>query len=198
MSKTDFILKRIFDVSFSSVGIIIFSPVIILCWIVAAIETRSNGFFVHKRAGRYGNIIHVYKIKTMHPSAAVLSSIASNNVAFITKSGTLFRKYKLDELPQLFNVLGGSMSFVGPRPDVPYYAEHLEGSDRTILLMRPGITGPASIKYKNEEALLSAVDDPVFYNDTVIWPDKVRINKEYFANYSMLADIKYIVQTFFK
>jgi lipopolysaccharide/colanic/teichoic acid biosynthesis glycosyltransferase len=90
------------------------------------------------------------------------------------------------------------MSIVGPRPDVPNYADQLEGDDRLILLLRPGITGPASIKYKDEEALLSAADDPVLYNDTIIWPDKVRINKEYFANYSLSADIKYIVQTFFK
>jgi lipopolysaccharide/colanic/teichoic acid biosynthesis glycosyltransferase len=98
----------------------------------------------------------------------------------------------------LFNVLAGSMSIVGPRPDVPDYADQLQGSDRVILLLRPGITGPASIKYKNEEALLSAANDPVLYNDTVIWPDKVRINKEYFTQYSLMADIKYIMQTFLK
>jgi lipopolysaccharide/colanic/teichoic acid biosynthesis glycosyltransferase len=197
MSRYDFLLKRIFDIFFSSIGIAVFLPLICICWLVAAIDTRSNGFFIHKRVGRHGRIINVYKIKTMYASNGIRSPIASNNLAVITKSGTFFRKYKLDELPQLFNVLGGSMSLVGPRPDVPDYADQLQGSDRLILLLRPGITGPASIKYKNEEDLLSAADDPVLYNDTVIWPDKVRINKEYFMGYSLFADIKYIMQTFF-
>ena len=134
----------------------------------------------------------------MYPSNGRRSPITANNISSITRSGAFFRKYKLDELPQLFNVLSGSMSFVGPRPDVPSYADQLKGSDRIILRLRPGITGPASIKYKDEEALLSAVEDPVLYNDTVIWPDKVRINKEYYDRYSLLADIKYIVQTLLK
>jgi lipopolysaccharide/colanic/teichoic acid biosynthesis glycosyltransferase len=198
MSKTDFWSKRIFDIFFSSIGIAIFWPLIILCWIVAAVDTRSNGFFIHERVGRHGCIINVYKIKTMYASDGLRSPIASNNISSMTKSGFFFRKYKLDELPQLFNVLSGSMSIVGPRPDVPGYADQLEGSDRLILLLRPGITGPASIKYKNEEALLSAADDAVLYNDTIIWPDKVRINKQYFMDYSLLSDIKYIMQTFFQ
>lgn len=198
MSNTDFLLKRIFDILFSLAGIAVFLPLIVLCWTIAAIETRSNGFFIHKRVGRHGGIIYVCKIKTMYQSNGSRSPIASNNISSITRSGAVFRKYKLDELPQLFNVLLGSMSVVGPRPDVPDYADQLEGSDRLILLLRPGITGPASIKYKNEEALLSAAEDPVRYNDTVIWPDKVRINKEYFIKYSLLDDIKYIMQTFLK
>jgi lipopolysaccharide/colanic/teichoic acid biosynthesis glycosyltransferase len=198
MSKSDHVLKRIFDIFFSVVGIVILWPVILLCWIVAAIETRSNGFFIHKRVGRNGDLIGVCKIKTMYVSKGERSPIASKNTASITKSGAFFRKYKLDELPQLFNVMAGSMSFVGPRPDVPSYADQLEGSDRIILQVRPGITGPASLKYKDEEALLSTAADPVWYNDKIIWPDKVRINKEYIMNYSLLVDVKYIMQTFFK
>jgi lipopolysaccharide/colanic/teichoic acid biosynthesis glycosyltransferase len=195
MSKSDFLLKRLFDIFFSLFLIAIFCPVIFVCWIVAALETRSNGFFIHKRVGRHGRIIHVYKIKTMYESNGERSPIASNNASFITKSGAFFRKSKLDELPQLFNVILGTMSMVGPRPDVPDYADQLKGSDRIILLLRPGITGPASIKYKNEEAILSSVDDPNAYNDTVIWPDKVSINKAYFVKYSLMADMRYIVQT---
>jgi lipopolysaccharide/colanic/teichoic acid biosynthesis glycosyltransferase len=198
MTRSDFLLKRVFDILFSLVGIAIFFPLILLCWAVAAIETRSNGFFIHKRVGRYGSIINVYKIKTMYQCRGVRSPIASENISAITKSGAIFRKFKLDELPQLFNVLSGSMSVVGPRPDVPDYADQLKGSDRIILLLRPGITGPASIKYRNEEAILSASEDPVLYNDTVIWPDKVSINKEYFTKYSLLADIRYILQTFIR
>jgi lipopolysaccharide/colanic/teichoic acid biosynthesis glycosyltransferase len=198
MSTSDRVLKRIFDIFFSAVGIVILWPVILLCWAVAAIDTRSNGFFIHKRVGRNGKLISVYKIKTMYVSKGARSPIASENTASITKSGAFFRKYKLDELPQLFNVMAGSMSFVGPRPDVPSYADQLEGNDRIILQVRPGITGPASLKYKDEEVLLSAAADPVWYNDKIIWPDKVRINKEYILNYSLLDDVKYIMQTFFK
>lgn len=195
MSKTDFLLKRIFDIFFSIIGLIILWPVIFLCWLIAAIDTRSNGFFIQKRVGQNGMIINVYKIKTMYMTNNPRSPITTNNIASITKSGFFFRKYKLDELPQLFNVLAGAMSFVGPRPDVPGYADRLEGNDRIILLLRPGITGPASIKYKNEELLLLSSDDPVLYNDNVIWPDKVKINKEYFLNYSLLGDLNYILQT---
>jgi lipopolysaccharide/colanic/teichoic acid biosynthesis glycosyltransferase len=134
----------------------------------------------------------------MYPSEVERSPLASNNLASITRSGTLFRKYKLDELPQLLNVLVGSMSIVGPRPDVPGYADHLAGDDKIILSLRPGITGPASIKYRNEESILQNADDPISYNDKIIWPDKVRINKEYIKNYSLLLDIKYILLTFLR
>lgn len=198
MSTFDFFLKRTFDVFFSIIGLAVLFPIILICWIVAAVETRSNGFFIHERIGRHGSIIKVYKIKTMYPTRGERSPIASNNISSITRSGAFFRKYKLDELPQLFNVLSGSMSIVGPRPDVPNYADQLKGSDRIILRLRPGITGPASIKYKDEEAILSAAADPVSYNDTIIWPDKVRINKDYYERYSFLADMKYIIQTFLK
>lgn len=198
MSKSDLFWKRIFDISAASVAIVIFSPLILLCWIIAALETRSNGFFIHKRIGRHGRVINVYKIKTMYESALVRSPITTSNISSVTKSGRIFRRLKLDELPQLFNVLLGTMSFVGPRPDVPEYAGQLQGTDRMILLMRPGITGPASIKYKNEEMILSTAVDPVLFNDTIIWPDKIRINKEYFLNYSFLTDMKYILQTFLK
>lgn len=198
MSPSNFIIKRAFDLILACIGIILFTPLMLLCWIAASIDTRSNGLFVHKRIGRHGAIIHVYKIRTMHSRGVVLSSIASENMARISKTGAFFRRYKLDELPQLFNVLWGSMSFVGPRPDVPNYADRLEGEDRIILRMRPGITGPASIKYKNEEAILLAADDPVKLNDTVIWPDKVSINKRYYQNYSFSADIRYILQTLIK
>jgi lipopolysaccharide/colanic/teichoic acid biosynthesis glycosyltransferase len=131
----------------------------------------------------------------MYPGDSQRSPIASKNFSSISRSGRFFRKYKLDELPQLFNVLLGSMSLVGPRPDVPGYADRLQGDDRVVLLLRPGITGPASIKYKDEESILAAVDDPESYNDRIIWPDKVRINREYVANYSLLRDLRYIVHT---
>lgn len=186
-----------FDIVTSLLGLVLAMPVIGICWIVAAIETRSNGFFIQKRIGRHGRPIRVCKIKTMYSSQSKRSPIASDNISSVTRSGAFFRKYKIDELPQLFNVLLGNMSIVGPRPDVPGYADTLTGSDRIILSLRPGITGPASIKYKNEETVLADVDDPAFYNDRIIWPDKVRINKEYAQNYSFWRDMKYIMQTIF-
>ncbi|WP_413671807.1 sugar transferase [Massilia cellulosiltytica] len=197
MSKADILFKRAFDIVASLAGVLLLAPVIVLCWLVATIDTRSNGFFIQKRIGRHGRVIRVCKIKTMYPSDTQRSPIASRNLASISQSGRLLRKYKLDELPQLFNVLAGSMSFVGPRPDVPGYADRLQGEDRIILSLRPGITGPASIKYKDEEIILAAVDDPETYNDRIIWPDKVRINREYFNNYSLLRDLRYIFHTIF-
>jgi lipopolysaccharide/colanic/teichoic acid biosynthesis glycosyltransferase len=197
MSKADILFKRAFDIVASLAGLLLLAPVILLCWLVAAIETRSNGFFIQKRIGRHGRIIRVCKIKTMYPGDTRRSPIASRNLASISQSGRILRKYKLDELPQLFNVLAGSMSFVGPRPDVPGYADRLQGDDRIILSLRPGITGPASIKYKDEEAILASVDDPETYNDRIIWPDKVKINLEYFNNYSLLRDLRYIFYTIF-
>ena len=195
MSRTDILFKRAFDIVASLAGLLLLAPVIFLCWLVATIDTRSNGFFIQERIGRHGRVFRVCKIKTMCPGDSKRSPIASRNIASISKSGRFFRKYKLDELPQLFNVLIGSMSFVGPRPDVPGYADRLQGGDRIILSLRPGITGPASIKYKDEESILAAVDDPEAYNDRVIWPDKVRINREYFNNYSLLGDLRYIFHT---
>lgn len=109
--------------------------------------------------------------------------------------GRLFRRLKIDELPQLWNVLVGDMSFVGPRPDVPGFADRLEGRERLLLSIRPGITGPATIKYRNEEEILERQSDPETYNREVIWPDKVRINLEYIANWRMADDLKYIWQT---
>jgi lipopolysaccharide/colanic/teichoic acid biosynthesis glycosyltransferase len=197
MSKADILFKRAFDIVASLAGLLLLAPVILLCWLVAAIETRSNGFFIQKRIGRHGRIIRVCKIKTMYPGDTRRSPISSRNLASISQSGRILRKYKLDELPQLFNVLAGSMSFVGPRPDVPGYADRLQGEDRIILSLRPGITGPASIKYKDEEAILASVDDPETYNDRIIWPDKVKINLEYFNNYSLLRDLRYIFYTIF-
>lgn len=116
----------------------------------------------------------------------------------ITPLGVRLRKYKLDELPELWNVLKGDMSFVGPRPDVPEYADKLTGEAREILKLRPGITGPATLKYANEEEILAKVDDPVKYNDEVIFPDKVKINHEYLKNHTLLGDVKIIFKTVFR
>ena len=126
------------------------------------------------------------------------STVTTANDARITPLGAKLRRYKLDELPQLWNVLKGDMSFVGPRPDVPGYMDRLEGEDRELLQLRPGITGPATLKYRDEEQLLAAQDDPQVYNDTVIWPDKVAINRTYLQNWSLMNDLRLIKKTVLK
>lgn len=123
------------------------------------------------------------------------SSVSVAGESRITSLGAKLRKYKLDELPELWNVLIGDMSFVGPRPDVPGYADSLQGDDREVLELRPGVTGPASLKYRDEEEILAKVDDPQKYNDEVIFPDKVRINRYYLHHHSFMVDIRMIVAT---
>ena len=195
MSYTDRAIKRSFDFIVSLIGVIVLSPIIVVAWALSAIETKSNGFFVQERVGCNGDLFNVYKIKTMIKIEGIDTVITQADDARITKSGAFFRKTKIDELPQLWNVLIGKMSFVGPRPDVSGYADKLEGNDRVILTVRPGITGPASMKYKDEEELLGEEADPKGYNDYVIWPDKVQINKAYISQWSFKKDIEYIIKT---
>ena len=124
-------------------------------------------------------------------------SVIVENDPRINKIGKFLRKTKLDEIPQLWNVLIGDMSMVGPRPDVPGYADTLTGDDRVILTVRPGITGPATLKYRNEEQILAAQKDPIAYNDEVIWKDKIKINSNYVKNWSFENDIRILLDTFF-
>ncbi|TWU69670.1 sugar transferase [Shewanella algae] len=195
MASFDFFKKRLFDLFFSFLGLLVFFPLILIAWLLASIDTKSNGFFVQKRVGRHGRLFNVYKIKTMKPILGITTTVTQKLDPRITKLGYFFRKTKIDELPQLWNVFVGDMSFVGPRPDVPGYADRLEGDEKAILEIRPGITGPATIKYRNEEALLAQQSDPEDYNMKFIWPDKVRINLDYIHNWSLVNDIKYILKT---
>jgi lipopolysaccharide/colanic/teichoic acid biosynthesis glycosyltransferase len=158
-------------------------------------DTRSNGMFAQKRIGLFGKMFVIYKIKTMRSLPDTNTTVTTQNDRRITKAGAFFRRTKIDELPQLWNVLVGDMSFVGPRPDVPGFADKLEGGDRVVLSMRPGITGPASLKYRNEEMILAQQSDPEEYNKNVIWPDKVKINKAYVANWSLKNDIIILAKT---
>jgi lipopolysaccharide/colanic/teichoic acid biosynthesis glycosyltransferase len=191
-------LKRSFDFFFSMFGLFFFCWLIIILWLIATIDTKSNGFFIQKRVGKGGELFNLFKIKTMKPLIGIQTTVTTINDTRITKWGSFFRKTKLDELPSLWNVLQGDMSLVGPRPDVPGYADKLEGSDRRILELRPGITGPATLKYANEEQLLASIDDPIKYNDEVIFPDKVKINLEYLDNWSLWGDSKIIFRTVFR
>jgi len=151
-------------------------------------------FFTQQRVGQHGKLFTMIKLRTMKVNHGG-NSISVKGESRITPLGATMRRYKLDELPGLWNVLRGDMSFVGPRPDVPGYADQLRGDDRRILLLKPGITGPASMKYSNEEEILALQPDPVKYNDEVIYPDKVRINLAYLDNQSFLLDLKIIVYT---
>ncbi len=179
--------------------IILCIPIILFAWIIASIETKSNGFYCQERVGKNKNIFFVFKIKTM-----LDSKIDKNNVTVTTSDdpritfwGKYFRRYKIDELPQLFNVLIGNMSFVGPRPDVRGFADKLTGKDALILKLRPGITGLSSLKYKNEEYILSNVKNPVDYNKRVIYPEKIKLELQYIKNWSLVNDIKLILLTVF-
>ena len=187
--------KWLFDRIVSLVGLIILSPVLLVAAILIRVKMPGGPvLFKQKRVGKEGKLFTMVKFRSMSVAHGG-SSVSVAGESRITPLGAKLRKYKLDELPELWNVFIGDMSFVGPRPDVPGYADKLVGEDRVILKLRPGITGPASLKYRDEETLLATVEDPIRYNDEVIFPDKVRINKEYYYNWSFWQDIRYIVRT---
>lgn len=191
-------IKRIFDFSSSLLGLVILFPLLIL--ISFAIKIGSSGpiLFSQKRVGKDGKQFILIKFRSMMINQQSNNTATAKGDDRITTIGVFLRKYKLDELPELWNVLKGEMSLVGPRPDVPGYADNLKGEDRKILKLRPGITGTASLKYVNEEEILSAQDDPQKYNDEVIFPDKVKVNLEYYKNQSLWLDIKIIFATIFR
>jgi lipopolysaccharide/colanic/teichoic acid biosynthesis glycosyltransferase len=197
MTQTDYLVKRLFDLLLSTIGIIICGWIILIAWLIASIDTKGNGFFLQTRVGQYGKLFTVIKIKTMGNEQDSNSTVTTSNDLRITKFGKIFRRSKIDELPQLVNIFLGDMSFVGPRPDVPGYADLLKGDDRIVLSLKPGITGPATLKYRDEEALLASKKNPEKYNHEVIYPDKVKINKKYIINYSLLNDVHYIFKTIF-
>jgi lipopolysaccharide/colanic/teichoic acid biosynthesis glycosyltransferase len=177
-------LKRIFDLLFSIVWLLFFGWMILLVLLIASMDTRSFGIFTQTRIGQNGKKFKIFKIKSM----------LDGNKS-ISKCGYFLRKKKLDELPQLFNIILGHMSFVGPRPDVAGYYNSLQGEERLILKLKPGLTSEASLKYFDEEFLLQQQENPKEYNDTVIFPDKVKLNLDYYYNNSLLGDIKIIYKT---
>lgn len=181
--------KRLFDIVFSFTTLLFFSWIILLSWLLAAFDTKSNGFFLQKRVGQYGKLFTIFKLRTIRKD--------TENVASISKTGAFLRNSKIDELPQLINVLIGDMSIVGPRPDIEGYYDCLEGENKKILELKPGLTSEASLKYFNEEQLLALQKNPLEYNDLVIFPDKVRLNLQYYYTHSFFGDIKIIVKTLF-
>jgi lipopolysaccharide/colanic/teichoic acid biosynthesis glycosyltransferase len=179
--------KRIFDLFFAIFALIFLSWLLVIAWVLASFDTKSNGLFVQERIGQFGKIFRIYKIKTMK----------NEDEKSISKIGKFLRKSKIDELPQLLNILIGNMSFVGFRPDIAGYYDKLQGENRKILELKPGLTSWASIKYANEEAILSKQDNPLQYNDEIIFPDKIKMNLEYTNNQSITEDFLIIYKTIF-
>lgn len=189
--------KLFFDRGVSLFGILLLFPILLSVGILIRIKMPGGPIiFKQKRVGQHGRLFIMYKFRSMTVNHSG-SSVSVQGESRITPLGAKLRKYKLDELPELWNVLIGDMSFVGPRPDVPGYADKLEGDNRRMLLLKPGITGPASLKYRNEEELLTQQENPQKYNDEVLFPDKVRINIEYLDHWSFWNDIKIIIYTIF-
>lgn len=189
------IIKYIFDRVTATIGLLLLSPILLTTWILIRIKMPDGpAIFTQKRVGKDGKLFTMYKFRSMSPNHGG-SSVSVAGESRITPLGAKLRKYKIDELPELWNVLIGDMSFVGPRPDVPGYADNLKGEDREILKLRPGITGPASLKYRDEEELLAQQANPQEYNDNIIYPDKVKINLYYLYHYSFIMDIKMIIAT---
>ena len=187
-------LKYIFDRTMSFIGLLFLWPVLLVVAILIKCKMPGPILFVQQRVGKNGKLFNCHKFRSMTVGHGG-SSVSVAGEARITPLGAVLRKYKLDELPELWDVFIGNMSFVGPRPDVPGYADKLQGEDRIILTLRPGITGPATLKYRNEEEMLATVTDPQKYNDEVIYPDKVRINRYYAEHYSFIKDIQMIFCT---
>ena len=203
------ILKRLFDIVASLCGLLLIWWVYPIVAILIKIKMPGGpAFFCQQRVGKDGKLFTCHKFRSMlvkHSGSSV--SVAGDSR--ITPFGAKLRHYKIDELPELWDVLIGNMSFVGPRPDVPGYADQLQGEDRVVLKLRPGITGPATLKYRLEDEMISAYvaerqaagdtrDAQVIaveYNDTVLYPDKVRLNKYYYENYSFVKDIEMIFAT---
>ena len=190
-------VKRIFDLLFAFFGIIFFSPIFLMIIFLIKLDSKGSVFFSQSRIGLKGEVFDIIKFRTMNINQNSNSTITLKDDSRITRIGKYLRKYKLDELPELFNILLGEMSFVGPRPDVTGYADKLVGLDKNILKLKPGITSRASLKYANEEFLLTQVDDPISYNNNTIYPDKVRMNLNYYNNHNIWVDIKVIFATIY-
>jgi lipopolysaccharide/colanic/teichoic acid biosynthesis glycosyltransferase len=191
-------MKRAFDILATSFGLFFLSPIFILLSIVIKLTSKGTVFFIQERVGKDGVLFNMIKFRSMKMIQQSKSTISVKGDMRVTKVGSFLRRYKLDELPELWNVLVGDMSLVGPRPDVPGYADFLRGEDRNILKLKPGITGPASLKYANEEEILARQENPKEYNDKIIYPDKVRINLDYYYQSNLWIDIKIIFATIFR
>ncbi|WP_317043957.1 sugar transferase [Chryseobacterium sp. T16E-39] len=180
------IWKMLMDYSIATFAVILLLPLFFLLVILVSFDTGFPGIFIQERIGQNARPFNIYKFRTLDPKTFQKSRI-----------GYWLRRSKLDELPQLFNILKGDMSLIGPRPDISGYYDKLQGEDRLVLLLRPGLTSEAGIKYRNEEELLSQQENPLQYNDTVLFPDKVRMNLDYYHHLSFKKDIYIFLKTIY-
>ena len=180
--------KRLFDIVFSLFTLLLFFWVLLISWLLAVIDTHTNGIFTQERIGQYGVPFKIYKLRTIRTES-------QSDKKYISRIGQFLRRFKLDELPQFFTVLKGEMSIVGPRPDLPGYYDLLEGENRKILELKPGLTSLASIKYNKEDFLLEKQESPLVFNDSIIFPDKVRMNLAYYYHRSFSGDMLLILKT---
>ena len=177
-------LKRGIDIIGALLGFFLMFPLLFVGIIICGVDTKSSGLFLQKRIGQFGKPFTIFKLRTIHASKKTISNW-----------GKCARKYKVDELPQLINVLIGDMSLVGPRPDIAGYYDKLTGEAKKILKLKPGLTSEAALKYANEDTILAGQTNPLAYNDDVIFPDKVQMNLAYYNNHSFLIDLKIIWKT---
>ncbi len=197
MTRFDKIIKRLFDFIVSLLGLVMLFWLIILLVVLATMDTKEWGIFSQWRLGEGAKPFKIYKIRSMRKISGISTTVTAAGDPRISRFGAIIRRLKLDELPQLWNVCIGKMSFVGPRPDVAGYLDRLTGEDSIVQSLKPGITGPASMHFRNEEEILAKQKDPEKYNDEIIWPEKVRINKQYIEKYSFWGDIRCILKTIF-
>ncbi|MGB0951879.1 MAG: sugar transferase [Planctomycetota bacterium] len=196
MSPFQAFAKRTLDLVAASIGLLLLGWLLLIAALCARWSSGGSGFFRQTRVGRHGMTFRILKLRTMRVVEGVHTTATASDDPRITRVGAFLRGSKLDELPQLWNVFLGDMSLVGPRPDVPGFADQLQGQDRDILQLRPGITGPASLAFREEEQLLAQASDPERYNSEVLFPAKVAMNLRYLENYTLRADFVYILATF--
>jgi lipopolysaccharide/colanic/teichoic acid biosynthesis glycosyltransferase len=187
--------KRLFDIAVAMFGLVFLAFLFLAIGVLVIVSSPGPVFFKQRRVGRGGFSFTCVKFRTMYLDSDRHGSVTTSEDDRVTPLGRILRRFKLDEFPQLWNVITGQMSFVGPRPDVPGYTDKLRGKERCVLDLRPGITGPATIAFRNEEKILAAVPDAKEFNDTVIYPLKVRLNMMYIDQYRFWKDIGYIVAT---
>ncbi|MCR8667625.1 sugar transferase [Aestuariibaculum sp. M13] len=193
------VIKRIFDIVFSFLSLVLFTPLLLLLALLIRLDSKGPVIFKQSRVGKMNKDFNIFKFRTMIVNSEDKNLLTlGNNDKRITKLGCILRKYKLDELPQLINVLIGDMSFVGPRPELRHYVNLYSQSDLEVLAVKPGVTGLASIKYRHEAELLKSAENPEKFYIHSIMPDKLKLNKEYIKKRSLLFDIKLLLQTFTK
>lgn len=206
LTKKQHLIKRTFDLILSFFGLIFLCIPILILILITSITFREFGLYRQRRVGKNAQLFIIFKIKTIKnlniSKDSDLSQLDKYGITLegdkrISFFGKFLRRYKLDELPQMYNVLIGNMSLVGPRPDIIGYADTLKGKDRIILTVKPGITGPATLAFRDEESLLAKHPDPLKYNNEVIWPEKIKLNIDYIKNWTFKKDLYYIFQTFF-